>query len=548
MGNNVNNVGKPNTFMRNASFLMVATLVSRVIGLLYRGPLQSVVGRVGMGYYGFAYQMYAVLLLISAYSIPMAVAKVVSERLAVKEYRNAHTVFKGALVYAVVVGGIAALFAFFFGKVILPAPNKDEAFVALRILAPTIFLSAILGVLRGYFQAYNNMIPTAISQVIEQIVNAVVSIAAAVLFIKTFATDEASEAVYGAAGGALGTSAGVFIGLAFMVVVYMINRKTINRKVASDNTRNNEDLKEAMKVIILMVTPIVFSTFIYNAHEALDSYLFSFLMDRKGATDDLISSLYGEYSNSYIPLINIPLALSSATSSAALPEIAAMYKRGDINGVIGRAHTAIRLTMFICIPAAMGLAVLSFPIMAVLFRGSTEVAGRLLMFGAFSVLFLALSTIMNGFLQAIGKPQIPLRNAAISLGINVSVLTGLLWFTDVLNIYAILIVSILFAVSMCVLNQLALRKYLGYQNEYMNTYIRPLLAALGMGVVTWLSYYGLHLVLPINVVCLGVAVVLGVATYIILYVVIAKPSEEELRRFPFGSYAVKFMRVIRIYK
>ena len=548
MGNKVNKKNKPNAFMKNASFLMVATLVSRIIGLLYRGPLQSVVGRVGMGYYGFAYSMYAILLLISAYSIPMAVAKVVSDRLAVKEYRNAHTVFRAALLYAVIVGGAAALFAFFFGKIILPMPNKEEAFVALRILAPTIFLSAILGVLRGYFQAHNNMMPTAISQVIEQIINAVVSIAAAVIFIKTFATDEASAAIYGAAGGALGTSAGVFIGLVFMMFVYMLNRKTIIRRAARDNTGTSEDLKDAMKVIILMVTPIIFSTFIYNAHTALNNYLFSFLMYRKGAAGDLISALYGEYSNSYDPLINIPLALSAATSSAMLPEIAALYKQRDIKAVEGKVHTAIRLTMFICIPAAVGLSVLAFPIMAVLFRSSTEVAGRLLMFGAFSVVFMALSTIMNGTLQAIGKPQIPLRNAAISLGLNLVTLTGLLWFTDVLNIYAVLIVSILFAVSMCVLNQLSLNKYLGYKNEYLYTYVKPLLASIGMGIVAWLSYYSLHLVLPIKVVCLGVAVILGIIVYLILYVVLAKPSEAELSRFPFGRQVVKFMRLIRIYK
>ena len=543
-----NSTKKPNTFMRNASFLMIATLVSRVMGLLYRGPLLSVVGLTGMGYYGVAYDMYAILLLISAYSIPMAVAKVISDNLALKEYRNAHMVFKGALLYAIVVGGIAALFAFFFGRIILPAPNKDEAFIALRILAPTIFLSAILGVLRGYFQAYNNMMPTAISQVIEQIVNAFVSIGAAVLFIKTFATDEASTAIYGAAGGAVGTSAGVVIGLIFMIFVYMVNRKSINRRVAYDTTGANENLKDVMKVIILMVTPIIFSTFIYNAHVSTNNYLFSFLMNQKGVDKDVISALYGEYSNCYNPLINIPLALSSAASSAVLPELAAMYKLKNVDGVISKVHTAIRLTMFICIPAAMGLSVLAFPIMAVLFPKSTEIAGTLLVFGAFSVIFIAVSTIMNGALQAIGKPHIPLRNAAISLGLNLATLAGLLWFSEGLNIYAILIASIVFAVSMCVLNNMALRKYLGYKNEYLNTYIRPLLAALGMGIVAWLSYYSLYTVLSIRIVCLGLAVMLGMATYVILYVVISKTTKEELRKFPFGNYAVKFMELIKIYR
>ena len=68
-------MSKKNAFMKNASFLMMATLISRVIGLLYRSPLGSIVGDVGLGYFGYANNVYVILLLISSYSIPMAVSK-----------------------------------------------------------------------------------------------------------------------------------------------------------------------------------------------------------------------------------------------------------------------------------------------------------------------------------------------------------------------------------------------------------------------------------------------------------------------------------------
>ena len=103
---------KKNTLLRNTSILMAATIISRVIGLLYRSPLGETIGNEGLGYYSTASNLYTILLLISSYSIPMAVSKIVSERLALKEYRNAHRVFHGALIYAVIVGGIAALVAF----------------------------------------------------------------------------------------------------------------------------------------------------------------------------------------------------------------------------------------------------------------------------------------------------------------------------------------------------------------------------------------------------------------------------------------------------
>ena len=176
-------MSEKNGLVKNASFLMMATLISRVIGLLYRSPLGVVLGTVGLGYYGYANNVYVILLLISAYSIPMAVSKVVSERLALKQYRNAQKVFHGALLYAMIVGGVAALVAFFFGNYLLPV-NQQQALLALRMLAPTIFFSAILGVMRGYFQAHSTMMPTSISQILEQIANAIVSILAAWLLFK----------------------------------------------------------------------------------------------------------------------------------------------------------------------------------------------------------------------------------------------------------------------------------------------------------------------------------------------------------------------------
>ncbi|HIU77233.1 MAG TPA: oligosaccharide flippase family protein, partial [Candidatus Pelethocola excrementipullorum] len=241
-------MSKKNSLMKNASLLMAASMISRIIGLLYRRPLGQVLGLEGLGYYGYASNLYAILLLISSFSIPMAVSKVVSERLALKQYRNAHKVFLGALAYASVVGGIAGLVAFFGGKILLPQ-NQQNAVLALRVLAPTIFLSAILGVFRGYFQAHNSMMPTSISQIVEQIINAVISVLAGYLLIKGFATDDTTHAIYGAAGGTMGTGAGVLAGLLFMLFVYAVNRKTIQRRVDRDVYHEEETFGEVFKII-----------------------------------------------------------------------------------------------------------------------------------------------------------------------------------------------------------------------------------------------------------------------------------------------------------
>jgi len=166
---------KGTSFVKQAGILAAAGIICRIIGLLYRSPLTGIIGETGNGFYAPAYRIYQMILLISSYSIPAAVSKVISQRLAVGQYKNAQRIFRCSLIYVIVVGGIASLFAFCFADVLSPG----KAAMVLRMLAPTIFFSGLLGVLRGYFQAHHTMTPTSISQIAEQIVNAVVSVLAA---------------------------------------------------------------------------------------------------------------------------------------------------------------------------------------------------------------------------------------------------------------------------------------------------------------------------------------------------------------------------------
>lgn len=539
---------KSNSLVKNASILMIATMISRVIGLLYRRPLGETLGDVGLGYYGYASDLYVILLLISSYSIPMAVSKVVSERLAMKEYKNAHKIFQGALLYAAVVGGITALITFFLGGYLLPH-NQQGALPALRVLAPTIFISGILGVFRGYFQAHNTMIPTSVSQIAEQIMNAIVSVFAGWAFIKYLAGASQDAAVFGAAGGTLGTGAGVLTGLIFMLIVYAYNRKSIMRQVDHDHTEREESYKSTFRIIFMMVTPIIFTTFIYNASAYLNSYLFSNILGWRGVEASVLSASYGELSQYYTPLINIPVALASASAAAMMPEVSGCFATGDKVAANGKISSAIRLTMFLCVPSAVGLAVLATPIIQVLFPAASPLGGHLLMAGAVTVIFAALSTITNSVLQSIGKQKIALRNAGISLVVNLVFLAVLLFVFPGVGVYGIIIANYVFYICMSVLNAWSLKQYLGYKNELMEAYGKPFAAAFGMGVAAWIVYYGFYVIMQRQsrmiplVLAIGVAVVL----YMILYVKVTGTSEEAMRRLPMGSKIVKVLKIIKIY-
>ena len=171
-------------FLVQGSILAIAGVITKLIGAFYRIPLLNIIGTEGNGYYSVAFSIYSVALMLTSYSLPLAVSKLVSARVAVGEYKNAHKIFRGAITFALLAGGFVALLVFFGADFIATTiMHLDMSAYALRVLAPCILIVALLGVLRGFFQGIGSMVPTAISQVIEQIINAVVSIAGAYVLL-----------------------------------------------------------------------------------------------------------------------------------------------------------------------------------------------------------------------------------------------------------------------------------------------------------------------------------------------------------------------------
>ena len=519
-----------NNLLRNASFLMIAALISKVIGLLYKSPLSEIVGEIGIGYYGLAQNAYLILLMIASFSIPQAVSKVIAERLAFKEYKNAQKFFRGALVYTMILNGASALFCLFGAKYMIPS-NQPGATLALQVLAPTIFLSGILGVYRGYFQAHSNMLPTSLSQIIEQILNAAVSIGAAWLFIHFF-SDGTKEGIakWGAAGGTVGTGAGVLIALLFMAAAYEVNRKQIARHVRADQTGKEDSYREIFRVLFLIVTPIIFSSFIYNINGYINGVMYSELAGRQGVNSEVVSTLYGEYSVYFLTIINIPLTLAGAAPTSMIPEVSALYAQHRRKAARRKIDEATQLSMFISIPAAVGLAVLAYPITRLLFPNTNGTAGTLLLIGAVTIIFNTNSNVSNGVLQGIGKANLPMWNAAIALVINVGLLVALLQLTS-LGIYAVLVATIVYSIVICILNDISMKKYIHYKNPWGTVYLCPLLASIPMGVAAGGIYYLLELVTGSNLISLLFAIAIGGMIYLSFYTTImTKLKAMEKRR------------------
>ena len=120
---------KKNNFIIQGSLRAVAGILVRIIGLAYRVPLLNIIGEVGQGYYAAAFNMYQIIHLVSSYSLPLAVSKMMSYKISMGEYRNAHRIFNLALLYATVVGFVGCAAAFFgadyFAAVILKLPYSN---------------------------------------------------------------------------------------------------------------------------------------------------------------------------------------------------------------------------------------------------------------------------------------------------------------------------------------------------------------------------------------------------------------------------------------
>lgn len=536
-----------NNYLKQAGILAAAGIICRIIGILYRSPLTSIIGDEGNGYYTSAYNIYTIILLISSYSIPSAISKIIASKLALKEYRSAHRIFHCALIYVCVIGGAASIFTFFGAGLFL----EGDAAVVLKVFSPTIFLSGFAGVLRGYFQAHGSMVQTSFSQIAEQILNAVISILAAQMLINMAAGESRSkQAIYGAAGSALGTGCGVAAALLFMLFVYALNRKMLFTRIRKDHHKYTDTYGDILRGMLGTVTPIILSTFIYNFSTSFNQTVYSKVMlNVRGLSLAETATAYGIFGGKAMVIINIPIALAASLSSAMIPAISKSSALGDAEATREKAENAMWTTMLIAIPAAVGLAVLAKPVMQLLFPqpDSLDMAAKLLAMIAVTVIFYSLSTLSNGILQGIGRVNLPVRNAGIALAVQTALLVALLTFTE-LDVYALVICLIVYSFLMCLLNSISVRRCIGVKENLKTMFLMPFLASALMGACARGAYTGLHMLVESNVICLIPSLLLAVIVYAVAILKTGAIRREQLLAFPKGALLVKIAEKCRLLK
>lgn len=547
---------KSNTgFLVQGSILAMASLISRIIGLIYRIPLIAIIGDVGMDYYATAFEIYNNLLIISSYSLPLAVSKLVSANLSKGRQKNAFRVLKGAALFATITGGAAALILFFGAEFFAAAMQTPFSIFAVRVLVPTLLIVALLGVLRGFFQGLGSMVPSAVSQILEQIVNAIVSVWAAYVLYKQgmkvgaiLGNQENYAAAYGAAGGTLGTGIGAFAALLFSAFVFAVYFYALKKQTRSEGSKKVDSYQTIFHTLLITIIPVLLSTTIYNCNTLIDMAIFKNIANSQGYSALEISTWNGVYTGRYKTLINVPISIASALAASSVPALTAAYTKKNAKEVRSQIGSAIRFIMLIAMPCAVGMGVLAEPILEMLhLNDETGLAAVMLRYGAVSIVFFSLSTLSNGLLQGIDRMKEPVKNAFIALILHIGVLVGCMYGFN-MNIYAVIFANASFGLIMSFLNALSLRRYARYRQEIVKTFLIPALSAALMGVVVWCAHYALEYILRVNFIATVLSIVIGVMTYFSLMLLFKGMGEKELRRLPKGYLLVKLAKKMGLLK
>lgn len=539
-------------FIAQGAILAAATVLTKVIGVVYRIPLANILGDTGNGFYGYAYQIYAMALMVSSLSLPTAVSKLVSAKMAVGQKRNALRVFACSMIFAVVVGLLVTAVVFFGADAIsVYAMRSPLSVYALKMLAPGLFIVAIMAVIRGYFQGLGSMMPTAVSQIIEQLIRAVISIAGAAIFVDmgTKAGEKAGEELlgpaYGAAGATLGTVLGALIALAFLGFVLWTYRGKMRRQYRTDRSHKLESYQHILKVLVFTALPILFSTAIYNINQILDLTIFNHIMEAQGFTEDEYMALQGIYSGKYDTLVNVPLSIPTALCASVVPSLTAAVATRSKKLVHAKIDQTLRLNMVITIPCGVGFLVLASPLMVLLYNDASATPAYLLMIGSVVVVLYSWASILNSILHGLNYISSPAKNAGIALVVHLIAFVIMMTVFK-MNVYALAAGNIVFSLCMCWLDQRKVHKVCGFRINIMDTFIKPLIASAVMGVIAYLVWFGLDKLIGGRWIPICVALAVAVVVYVVVVLKIGTLSEDDITALPMGVRLLRYCKKLHL--
>ncbi len=530
-------------FITGALLLFISTFVVKLIGALYRIPLTDILGGEGMGYYSTAFNIFAPLFALFVTGLPIAVSHHVAAAVAIGDEARAKTVVRTALIISLVAGTLGTGLLVASAQLFSSLVHNEAAAPAIYCLAPTLFFSAISAVLRGATQGRQNMAPTAISQLVEVVIKLFVGIGFAIIaadyllekfhetgyiFSTVYPTMmEAGVAIipYAAAASLAGISLSNLIGTALLMV---ISRKTymggsvFRRDIAHDIL--SMAFPVALSAVVINLTSLIDLATIMRHIEALmiekPDELFAAYpglgLELKG--DELANFLYGSYTGVAMSVFHLVPSLTVALGISIIPLVTGYKRRGNKEGVQNAVETALRFTALLAAPAGFGISALAGPILSLLYPTrvqEVEIATPMLVILGYAAVFVAILIPMNTVLQALGRPDLPVKLMLASATLKL-ILNLILVPMPQYNIRGAAFATLGCYALLFVLTSLVLRYSCGLKIPIADIFMRAIGAAGVVGLVAYFTFEFLHDLLSLPV---SLAIAMGVA--LVLYVIIA---------------------------
>ncbi|MFO7245671.1 MAG: polysaccharide biosynthesis protein [Thermaerobacter sp.] len=406
------------SLVRGAFILAAGSLLSRGLGAVYRLLLPMLVGggqqgAYALGLYNYSYRIYSVALVLSTVGLPLAVSRLVSQRLAQDDGAGARRVFTAARGLLAAVGlvitlGLAAV-APGFARTVDP-----NALYPILAIAPAVFLVSLMSAYRGLFQGMQVMTPYAVSQVVEQIVRVATILAAAVLLLPW----GIPAAMAGASFGAV-TGAGA--GLVYLWYVMRRHREHLDRVLAAGRPRAGGAWPGIIREILALAVPISLASLAFPVISLIDLSV-PVLLQSRGMDAEAATTAYGALSQAE-PFLNVPLTLTTGFALSLVPAITEAASQGRGSRVQRGIGAALRIALIITIPAVAGLMLLAHDLAAAFY--DYPAAGTPLQVLALAALFIGLQQMSSGVLQGLGRPMVPVRHLAWGVAVK-ALLTWLL--------------------------------------------------------------------------------------------------------------------------
>lgn len=532
-------------FVKGAMVLTVAGIIVKILGAVYRIPLMNILGSVGMGLFMAVYPVYSMMLSISTAGVPLAVSKIVAERLARGNYRGAHQVFHVALglmaASGLVVTGVLLMGARYYTANFLKTPDALYPLVA---ITPSILFFALKSAFRGFFQGQQSMVPTALSQVVEQSVRVITIFALSALLIK-YGTE------FGAAGAAFGTVTGALAALILLIIIYYKGRSAFFHTELADNN-SLSSTRGVIKEILTLALPITIGSIVVPLVNMVDSTLILPRLQAGGFTETEALAIYGDFSGGAMPLVNVPAIFTVALATSLVPAISNAFARGNKAQIKKLSSLCMRIGMMIGMPAALGLFLLAQPISTLLYDSPDTVA-RSLSLVAFAVIFISLKQTTAPVLQGLGKTFLPVTHMFIGLIIKV----GLNYFLTAIpsiNILGPALGTIIAFMVGSALNYRAIHKLVGAGITLKETFVKPALNSIAMGVTVFVLYPPIYRAVTVLAstfiasqrlllgISIGIVILLAVMVYGAASLLTGLVTRTELEMVPgVGSKLAKFL-------